>query len=35
MRPAVVAFPDCMTALGGNQYINIAGTGRYPDYLID
>lgn len=35
MPPAVVAFPDCMTSLGGNQYINSAGTGRYMDYLVD
>lgn len=30
----VVAFPDCMIRVGGNQYINSAGTGRYEDYLI-
>ncbi|MCC7048944.1 MAG: enterochelin esterase [Alphaproteobacteria bacterium] len=30
----VVAFPDCITRVGGNQYINSAGTGRYEDYLI-
>lgn len=35
MPPCMVAFPDCMTALGGNQYINSAGTGRYMDYLVD
>jgi S-formylglutathione hydrolase FrmB len=35
MPPCVVAFPDCMTALGGNQYINSVGTGRYMDYLVD
>lgn len=35
MPPVVVAFPDCMTSLGGNQYINSAGTGRYMDYLVD
>jgi enterochelin esterase-like enzyme len=35
MAPAVVAFPDCFTRLGGNQYINSAGTGRYEDFLID
>lgn len=34
MPPAVVASPDCHTFLGGNQYINSAGTGRYADYLI-
>jgi enterochelin esterase-like enzyme len=35
MAPAVVALPDCFTRLGGNQYINSAGTGRYEDFLID
>jgi S-formylglutathione hydrolase FrmB len=30
----VVAFPDCFTRLGGNQYINSVGSGRYEDYLI-
>jgi enterochelin esterase-like enzyme len=34
MARVVVAFPDCFTRLGGNQYINSAGTGRYEDYLI-
>lgn len=34
MAPAVVVFADCMTALGGNQYINSEATGRYADYLV-
>ena len=29
----LVAFPDCFTALGGNQYINSSAIGRYADYL--
>jgi S-formylglutathione hydrolase FrmB len=33
--PVIVAAPDCFTRVGGNQYINSAGTGRYEDYLID
>jgi hypothetical protein len=33
--PLIVAAPDCFTRVGGNQYINSAGTGRYEDYLID
>jgi S-formylglutathione hydrolase FrmB len=28
-------FPDCFTALGGNQYVNSSAIGRYADYLID
>jgi len=35
MPPAVVAFPDCFTRLGGNQYINSAGTGRWADFLLE
>lgn len=33
--PCVVAFPDCFTAYGGNQYIDSPGVGRYMTYLID
>ena len=33
--PVIVAAPDCFTRVGGNQYINTAGTGRYEDYLLD
>lgn len=29
----IVVFPDCFTALGGNQYINSSAIGRYADYL--
>ncbi len=35
MAPAVVAFPDCFTRLGGNQYINSAAMGNWEDFLID
>lgn len=35
MQPAVVAFPDCFTRLGGNQYINSAAMGNWEDFLID
>jgi len=33
MGPCILVFPDCFTALGGNQYINSAALGRYADYL--
>ena len=33
MPPCVVVFPDCFTALGGNQYINSSAIGRYADFL--
>src|SRR5690606_34534164 len=33
MPPVILVFPDCFTALGGNQYINSSTIGRYADYL--
>src|SRR2546426_10363101 len=33
MGPMVVPLVDCFTRVGGNQYINSTGTGRYDDYL--
>lgn len=35
MAPAIIVFPDCFTALGGNQYVNSSAVGRYADYLIE
>jgi enterochelin esterase-like enzyme len=35
MGDVVVAFPDCFTSLGGNQYINSIAMGRWADFLID
>ena len=35
MGPSLFVFPDCYTTLGGNQYLNSAGVGRYADYLIE
>ncbi len=34
MGPAIIVFPDCYTALGGNQYVNSSAIGNYADYLI-
>jgi pimeloyl-ACP methyl ester carboxylesterase len=34
LPPVVVAFPDCFTKLGGNQYINSAAIGRWADFLL-
>jgi S-formylglutathione hydrolase FrmB len=34
MAPVAVAFPDCFTRLGGNQYVNSAAMGRWADFLI-
>jgi len=33
MGPAVVAFPDCFTRLGGNQYVNSAALGPWEGIL--
>jgi S-formylglutathione hydrolase FrmB len=33
--PAIVVLVDAFTALGGSQYVNSPGTGRYLDYLCD
>lgn len=35
MGPVVLAFPDCFTSLGGNQYVNSAAMGLWEDFLID
>ncbi len=35
MKPCVVAFPDCFTKLGGNQYVNSSAMGRWADFLIE
>ncbi len=35
MPPVVVAFPDCFTRLGGNQYVNSAAMGNWEDFLIE
>lgn len=34
MPPVVVAFPDCFTRIGGNQYVNSTATGPWEDFLI-
>lgn len=31
--PAILAFPDCFTRLGGSQYVNSPAVGRYEDYI--
>ncbi len=35
MGNVIVAFPDCFTSLGGNQYINSLAMGRWADFLLD
>jgi enterochelin esterase-like enzyme len=34
MPPVCVAFPDCFTKLGGNQYVNSIAMGRWDDFLL-
>jgi enterochelin esterase-like enzyme len=34
MPPVAVAFPDCFTRLGGNQYIDSAAMGPWETFLI-
>jgi enterochelin esterase-like enzyme len=34
MPPTIVAFPDCFTRLGGNQYVNSIAMGRWDDFLL-
>jgi S-formylglutathione hydrolase FrmB len=33
--PAIVVFVDAWTSLGGSQFLNSPGTGRYQDYLCE
>ncbi len=35
MGPVIVAFPDCFTSIGGNQYINSTAIGNWADFLLD
>ena len=35
VEPMIVVMPDCLTRLGGSQYLNSSATGRYADYLLD
>lgn len=34
IRECLVAMPDCMTRLGGSQYVNSEGVGAYEDYVV-
>ena len=34
LAPCVVAFPDCFTRLGGNQYVNSSVLGPWEDVLL-
>ncbi|MBN1824668.1 MAG: enterochelin esterase [Candidatus Eisenbacteria bacterium] len=35
MGPAVFAFPDCFTSLGGNQYIDSVAMGLWEVFLVE
>lgn len=32
---AVMVGPDCLTTLGGSQYLNSSATGNYEDYVVE
>jgi len=32
--PFIAVFPDCMTTLGGSQFLNSPAIGRYADYVL-
>jgi enterochelin esterase-like enzyme len=34
MPGVIYVFPDCMTSLGGSQYVNSSAVGRYQDYIV-
>ena len=34
LSPVAVAFPDCFTRLGGNQFINSKAMGNWENYII-
>jgi enterochelin esterase family protein len=34
MPGVIYAMPDCMTYLGGSQYINSSAVGNYEDYIV-
>ena len=34
MPGVIFVFPDCLTYLGGSQYVNSSATGRYQDYIV-
>ncbi|MBI5650966.1 MAG: esterase [Chloroflexi bacterium] len=33
IRPLIVVMPDCLTRLGGSQYLNSSAVGRYEDHV--
>ncbi|MBT3427618.1 MAG: enterochelin esterase [Gammaproteobacteria bacterium] len=35
MGPSIIAFPDCFTSLGGNQYIDTSVMGNWSTWLVE
>jgi len=35
MPGVIYVLPDCLTSLGGSQYVNSTATGRYEDYIVE
>lgn len=34
VRPMILVMPDCLTRIGGSQYLNSSAVGRYEDHVI-
>jgi len=34
VQPMILVMPDCLTALGGSQYLNSSAVGRYEDHVV-
>ncbi len=34
VRPMILVMPDCLTRIGGSQYLNSPAVGRYEDHII-
>lgn len=34
-KPMILALPDCFTHVGGSQYVNSTGLGRYEDHIVE
>lgn len=34
VRPMILVMPDCLTRIGGSQYLNSPAVGRYEDHVV-
>lgn len=35
VRPMILVMPDCLTRIGGSQYLNSSAVGRYQDHVVN